>query len=89
MGCWPSHPDAVIAPVNKERSAIQIDTGFAASQPAPCSGYNRGARGCARGLGEACAALPDPHANMIRADQARPLDIGALRLERMMLINGA
>ena len=59
MHRWASHPDAIVAPVDLQAAAVEIDLYLATGQPAACGG-NGGSRGQGEKLAWGAAFLVIP-----------------------------
>src|SRR5688572_25387957 len=72
-------------PFDQQLAAIQHHRGAAPGQLAPRRRDQGRAGAAAASLGDAGAALPHPHADAVRADDLRDLDVGALGEQAMAL----
>ena len=80
------HDDvAVLAPLDGEPAAVELDGDRATGQAAAMRGHRRGAGAGAARRGDAGAALPYPQAQGILARQRGDADIDALREQRVAL----
>src|SRR5579885_246726 len=78
------HAQMVVGtPLDLQAAAVEQDLGPPAGELAPGGRRERGASPRAAGPGDARPALPYPHADALRREEARDLDIGALGEEGM------
>ena len=72
-------PDAIVAPVNLQNAAVDLDGNTGADHAAQVGGNGSGAGTRAAGKGDPGAALPDPHPQSAWRQKLDKLDIRALR----------
>src|SRR6056297_3769839 len=85
----PGHPDTIVAPVDLDPPAVKVDAHATTRQPAPRGSYSRGTGRRPGGQRHTHTAFPDPHPQMVLANDTGKLHIGPLRIERMALDLGA
>ena len=84
MGNRARQPDTIIAPIHPQRAAIHIQPHAPPGQAAQMRRHCGGAGPRPAGKGDAGAAFPHPHAQVVRGQQAGEFNIGALGKQRVM-----
>ena len=84
MRRWASHPDTIIAPVDLQGAAVQINPDLAPRQATTRSCNSSGTRRRPGRQRHTNPAFPHPHPDVIRADEAGELHIRAFRIKRVM-----